>query len=468
MNIKIIGIALLSLIYVACNQSNSHDGHNHDGHNHEVESHDGHDHGEHEGHNHDEHNHEGHDHNDHEGHNHDEHDHSDHEGHNHDEESHEGHDHDSETHEEQSCEGHDHEGHNHDTESSHVENGVNTIAFTKAQSAKIDFIVEKPRQEPFGQVIKTVAKIEPARGEESVLTAKTAGIVIFSDNSLLEGKKISQGQMLLTLSSGELSENNISVRLAEAKSNYETSKANFDRESELVKDKLISEHEFLEAKKQFASAEAIYNNLIKNFSSDGQFVKSNLNGYIKNIYVTNGQYVEEGQALVSISQNKNLLLTAQVQQKYLEYLPSVVSANIKTLHNNKTYSFDELNGKVLSYGKSASNNSFMIPVNLQIANKAGFAPGTLTEVYLKAITNSKALTVPNSALLEEQGLFYVFVEVTPELFEKREIKIGATDGIRTELTSGISADERIVSIGAMQVKLAEASAALDPHAGHVH
>ena len=39
MNIKILGIALLSLIYVACNNSNSHEGHNHD-----EESHEGHDH----------------------------------------------------------------------------------------------------------------------------------------------------------------------------------------------------------------------------------------------------------------------------------------------------------------------------------------------------------------------------------------------------------------------------------------
>ncbi|MBL6730756.1 MAG: efflux RND transporter periplasmic adaptor subunit [Flavobacteriales bacterium] len=462
MNIKILGIALLSLIYVACNQTASHDGHNCDGHNHEVESH--------EGHNHDEHNHDEHNHADHEEHSCDGHNHSEHEGHNHAEENHQEHDHEGHNHEEHSHEEHSCDEHNHDEHEghNHEENGANTIVFTKVQSAKIDFVVEQPQQEPFGRIIKTVAKIEPARGEESVLTATSAGIVLFSDNSFLEGKKITQGQTVLTLSSGELAENNISVRLAEAKSNYESAKANYERESELVKDKLISEHEFYEAKKEFKSAEAIYNNLTKNFSSDGQLIKSSLNGYIKNIYVANGQYVEEGQALVSISQNKHLLLTAQVQQKYLEYLPSVVSANIKTLHNNRTYSFDELNGKVLSYGKSASNNSFMIPVNLQIANKAGFAPGTLTEVYLKAVTNSKALTVPNSSLLEEQGLFYVFVEVTPELFEKREVKIGGTDGIRTELTLGVNANDRIVTKGAMQVKLAQASAALDPHAGHVH
>lgn len=345
---------------------------------------------------------------------------------------------------------------------------TNTTVFTKEQSWKIDFATERPNREAFGQVIETVAKIESARGEESIIAAKTSGIVLFSDNGLVEGKKVVSGQKLFSISSNELADNNLSVRLAEAKSNYETSKANFERKSELVEDKIISEQAFLQAKNDYTSAKAIYDNLINNFNTNGQQINSNLNGYIKQIYIINGQFVEAGQALVSIAQNKNLLLTAQVQQKYLDILPTIVSANIKTLHNNKTYSFKELNGKVLPHGKSVTGNSYMIPVNLQIENKAGFVPGTLTEVFLKSVTNSNALTVPNASLLEEQGIYYVFVQVSPELFEKREVNIGGTDGLQTEIIKGITEHDRIVTQGAMQVKLAQSTGALDPHSGHVH
>ena len=350
----------------------------------------------------------------------------------------------------------------------HEPSMVNKIVFTKEQSWKIDFSTELPRKEPFGQVIKTMAKIESARGEESVITAKAAGIVLFTDNSLVEGTKVNNEQEILSLSSNELADNNLSVRLAEAKSNYETSKVNFERESSLVKDKLISEHEFLEAKNQFETAKVIYENLVRNFNESGQRIRSNLSGYLNRIYVENGQYVEAGQPLVSISQNKNLLLTAQVQQKYAELLPSIVSANIKTQHNNTIYSFAELDGKILSYGKSAAGNSYMIPVSLQVENRKGFAPGTLVEVFLKTVSNSNALTVPNTSLIEEQGLYYVFVQITPELFEKREVKTGGTDGLRTEIVNGISANDRIVTRGTTQVKLAQASGTLDPHSGHIH
>jgi multidrug efflux pump subunit AcrA (membrane-fusion protein) len=105
---------------------------------------------------------------------------------------------------------------------------------------------------------------------------------------------------------------------------------------------------------------------------------------------------------------------------------------------------------------------------MQINNTGNFIPGSFVEVYLKTVTNQQAVTVPNTALLEEQGVFFVWVQVTPELFEKREVHIGKTDGIDTEIKSGIGTTERIVARGAMMIKLAQATGSLDAHSGHVH
>ena len=62
----------------------------------------------------------------------------------------------------------------------------------------------------------------------------------------------------------------------------------------------------------------------------------------------------------------------------------------------------------------------------------------------------------------------MFVQVTPERFEKRLIQTGETDGILTEVTGGLKDSERIVTKGAMLIKLAQATGALDAHSGHVH
>ena len=66
------------------------------------------------------------------------------------------------------------------------------------------------------------------------------------------------------------------------------------------------------------------------------------------------------------------------------------------------------------------------------------------------------------------GNYFVFVQVNPELFEKRQVKIGASDGVNTELKDGIQDGERLVTRGAVLIKLQQATGSVDPHSGHQH
>ena len=216
------------------------------------------------------------------------------------------------------------------------------------------------------------------------------------------------------------------------------------------------------------NAKVVFDNLNKNLDSSGQSVTTPINGFVKQLFVQNGQYVEAGQPIITISQNETLLLRAEVRQKYASILGAVNSANIRTLYNNQTYSLEQLSGKILSFGKSTNNDNYLVPVSLQIENNGDFVSGSFVELFLKTLTNTQALTIPNSALLEEQGIFFVFVQITPELFEKREVKTGATDGLKTEIIKGLIHHERVVSKGAILIKLAQVTGTLDAHSGHVH
>lgn len=359
----------------------------------------------------------------------------------------------------------------HDAEHA-AENNVfsetNTTVFTKEQSWKVDFATAYPHTEPFGQVIKTTAQVQSAQGDEEIVSAKAAGVVKFSAENVLEGKSVSNGQTLFSISSSGLASNNSAVQFAEAKNNYEKAGADYDRAKELAKDQIVSAKDLLNAKTQYENAKAVYSNMNKNFSSSGQSVKSPMSGFVKQIFVQNGQSVEAGQSIVSVSQNKTLVLRAEVQQKYAPILGTIKSANIRTIYNNQTYTLEQLNGKIISFGKTTNSDNYLIPVSLQIDNKGGFVSGGFVEVYLISISNTQALTVTNQSLLEEQGVFFVYVQVHPELFEKREVKIGVTDGLNTEILSGITSKDRIVTNGAMMIKLAQATGNLDAHSGHIH
>lgn len=345
---------------------------------------------------------------------------------------------------------------------------TNTITFTKEQSWKVDFATGTPMLEPFGQVVKATAQVQPAQTDEMVVTAKTSGMVHFSGNAVLPGQSVARGQSLCSVSSGGLADNNLSVRFSEAQNNYEKAKTDFERMKELAKDKIVSEKDLLNSKNQYQNAKAVFDNLSSNFSSAGQKIASPVSGFVQQVYVRNGQFVEAGQPIVSVAQNKTLLLVAEVQQKYAAALRSVQSAVFRSNQTSQTYTLEDLKGRILSVGQSTGTDNFLIPVNIQTENSGVFQPGEFVEVFLKAVASNQAITLPNSALLEEQGMFFVMVQLTPELFEKREIKTGASDGQKTQIVSGLSPNERVVTRGAILVKLAQASGALDPHAGHVH
>jgi membrane fusion protein, heavy metal efflux system len=345
---------------------------------------------------------------------------------------------------------------------------TNTVVFTKEQSWKVEFATGYPSSEPFGQVIRTAAVVQPAQGRETLVTAKTTGVAVFDQKGLLEGMEVKAGQKLLLLSASGLVDNNPGVKYSEAKNNYEKAMADYERAKELANQRIVSDKELLQVKNQYENAAAVYENFRRNFSPTGQVVTSPQAGFVRQVFVRNGSFVEAGQPILTVSQSKFLNLTAEVNAKYAPVLKDISTATIRLPNERHAYTLEELNGKVVSYGMAVSGENFLIPVHLQVENNGYLVPGSFVEVNLRANAGENSLVVPNTALLEEQGVFFVWVQVHPELFEKREVTIGATDGKRTEIKHGIDSNDRIVTRGAILIRLAQATGGLDAHSGHVH
>lgn len=347
-------------------------------------------------------------------------------------------------------------------------NSSSGASFTKEQSWKVDFSTEAVRLSPIGQVIRATGQIQPSQGDERIVTSKTGGIVLFSTNDIVEGKSVRAGQRLFTIDASGMADNNLSVRQAEAQNEYNRAKAEYERKAELAKDNIVSQSDLMTAKTELANAEANFNNLRKNFSSGRQSIASPISGFVTSVLVSNGQYSEAGQPVLVVSQNKDLYIKAEVQTKYYELLGSITTANFRMLNNNTTYSLEELNGSVLSFGKTTNLANPLIPVIFQVENQAGLLPGGFVDIYITSRSNRESLTVPNEAIVEEMGNYFVYVQLTPEFFEKRLVKKGVTDGKRTEILEGVSDQERVVGKGAILVKLAQSAGAVDAHSGHVH
>ena len=347
----------------------------------------------------------------------------------------------------------------------HAESG--DISYLKEQAWKVEFANQEVKKQTFNDVIKTSGQILSAPGDEMIVTAKASGVVVFSGKNTIVGSAVNSGNSLFTITGGDMTESNIDASVKDAKANYLKAKADYERSKSLVADKIVSEREHQQVKLQFENAQTAYTTVSKNYSGKGQNVLAPMSGFIKNVLVTEGQFVPSGTPLATILKNKRLLVQANVSQNYFNRLSSITSANFKTPQSDVVYNTTALNGKIVSYGKSASASTPFIPVTFEINNEDQLVSGSIIEIYLKSSTMADALVIPGSSLIEEQGIFYVYVQTGGESFQKREVKLGASDGLNVQILSGIVENERVVTKGGYQIKLSSASGALPAH-GHEH
>jgi membrane fusion protein, heavy metal efflux system len=340
------------------------------------------------------------------------------------------------------------------------------ITFLKEQAWKIEFANEELQGQPFREVIKVSGQLTARPSDEQVVTAKSNGVVTWPD-AVVPGASVKEGQRLFVLASGNLAQDNIESQYREAKVNLEKAEADFKRVQPLLADKIISQKDYLEIKNRYDQARIQFETLNRNYTEGGQAVKSPMNGFVKEISVRSGEYVEAGQALAVITKDLSLQLQAEVPVRYATQLPFISEANFRTLHDNTVYNTKELDGKMLSYGKALGENASLLPLYFSLTNNGSLIPGQAVEVYLKSRPIENALVLPISALIEEQGNFFVYVQVAGESFDKRQVKLGAQDGTSVQIISGLNAGERVVTKGAYLVKLATQSGSVPAH-GHEH
>jgi cobalt-zinc-cadmium efflux system membrane fusion protein len=343
------------------------------------------------------------------------------------------------------------------------------IVYLKEQAWKVEFANAPVMKQPFSDIIKTNGQIISAPGDEMMVVSQIAGKVSFANSSLSVGSKVNQGTKLFGVKATRLETNNLSSIISQNKIAVEKAEKDYQRASDLAKDNIVSQKELLEIKERLdkAKKELEQSSFSNSYTQQSQSANAPISGYLTNILISEGQFVEIGTPLAVISKNQKLQLQAHLSQRYFNKLTTVKSANFKLVGVNEVFTTESLNGRVISFGKSVSENSPFIPITFEIDNIGNLIPGSIAEVYLKSTPIQNALIVPTSALMEEQGNFYVYVQTGGESFEKREVKLGASDGQNVQVLSGISEGERVVTKGAYQIKLSTASGKLPAH-GHEH
>lgn len=386
-----------------------------------------------------------------------------HAGHNHEQESHDGHNHSEGDHSHDHAEGetcdHDHGKPSTAKEEAHGDE----IVFSPEQAASVGLEIVAVTPDKFHQVIKTSGQILSAQGDEVTISATSSGIVSFNKASLNEGTAVKGGESLISISSKNMVEGDPIVR---TKSAYDIAQREYQRAESLIGDKLISEKEYNEIKLNYENAKNAYQAIGQRSSARGVNISTPIGGFIKTKLVSEGQYVDVGQALMTVTQNRKLQLRADVSERYYKDLGTINSANFKTSYDKTVHNLSELNGRIVSYGRSTNSQEYYLPAIFEFDNVGQVIAGSYVEVYLLGQPRENVISIPVTALTEEQGIYFVYLQAHVDAYKKQEVAIGASDGSNVEILSGLKKGDKVVSKGAYYVKLASTASAI-PH-GHEH
>ncbi len=343
------------------------------------------------------------------------------------------------------------------------------ISFLKEQQWKIDFETEVVESRELQASVPATGEIIAKPDFYSKVVSPVAGVVLSKNNSSFPklGSFVNKGTVLLNISPSADASSNIQ----KIKADYLLAKSEYERVQNLFERKAASQKRLDETRFDFESKQASYNSLIDQiqFTENGYAIVSPIDGYVENITVNLGSQISSGQELITIINPSRLILKTNVPASKFEDANNSKDASFKIEGYEKELRISLLNGRKISVSSSLNAENRTVPVYFEFANPQNkIKVGMYAEVFIKTGEKQMCLSIPQSAIIDEDGMHTVYVEVEGEAFEKRILKTGIADGGFIQVLEGLNEGERVVTKGAYQVRLAALSPESAIGQGHVH
>lgn len=145
-------------------------------------------------------------------------------------------------------------------------------------------------------------------------------------------------------------------------------------------------------------------------------VTSPIKGTVSNVFAKIGSYVDVSSPVIEIVDNSLLHLDLQVFEKDLPLVKVGQLINFQLTNNpDKTYT-----AKVFTIGSSFENDSKTIAVHSTVVgSKVGLIDG-MNITGMIGVNNVRTPAVPNDAIVEADGKYYIFVETDKKPEEHEE------------------------------------------------
>jgi RND family efflux transporter MFP subunit len=268
---------------------------------------------------------------------------------------------------------------------------------------------------------------------EVTYSAEIAGKLEYISADL--GDKIEKGKVLARIDFGTLK-----AMAAQAEAAHDLAKSTSDRMGSLRGEDLVSQQHMDEASSNLRATEAQLSIARSNLAKST--VKSSMNGIVSGKYVEKSEYVGPGMRLYDIVDYSTIIVEAQLAESDVASVlnGAKVLVDIQALGQ-------QFEGTVDTVIPTADKVSKTFSMRVKIDNpELRILVGMSASVKIAARTHNDVVVVKQNVVVEESDKRAVFVAHDGEA-KKRSVVLGATEGDRVVISSGIEAGESLIVMG---------------------
>jgi len=163
--------------------------------------------------------------------------------------------------------------------------------------------------------------------------------------------------------------------------------------------------------------------------------------------------VDPSTQMFSIADFSTVWVQADIYENYLS-LVGALAGNTVQFHAD-AYPARDFEATVFYTGNVVGEKTRTIDVRLIAENPDGLLkPGMFVEIELPGAVVPDVVQVARTAVVEEKGETFVFVQKSEEAFERRDVKVGQANGDVVEVVEGLRPGEKIAVAGLFALKTA--------------
>ena len=295
---------------------------------------------------------------------------------------------------------------------------------------------QKVSKQAFSKYFTATGEIEAIN--EAFISPEVGGQI--TKINVIEGQKVKKGQLLAKLNTSLIEKN-----IEEVKTQLELAEILFNKQKELWDKNIGSERQFLESKNNYENLKNKLATLREQYNMS--IIRSPINGLVEVIMLKQGELASPGMQLMQIVDLENLYVTAKLSEAYI----SVIKKGDMVTVTFPSYPNLVLENTVTRIGNVINKQNRTFLVEIKIDNKDGkLKPNLLANIKINDYNSTGSIVVPSMVIREDLVGSYLYVaEKNGDnlISVKKYIQVGKAYQDRTEVLSGLSVDDEIITDG---------------------